>query len=144
MTWPRRRVAVLRPWPPPPATAAAAAAGGASFAAGGAFCSSPELQARAQARVTALDARLACPEAEAASGAVRYVYATTVGDGPRVLAPSESLAGPDGLPLAVAGAADGEFDKALELGRGRCGGSGGGRGRGATAARPRRRARATS
>jgi hypothetical protein len=45
---------------------------------------------------------------------VRYVYATTVGDGPRVLGAEPSLAGADGLPRERAAAgAEGEFDKAL-------------------------------
>jgi diphosphomevalonate decarboxylase len=105
---------LLAHFPPPPPGAAAAAGGGGSFKADGSFCSSPALQARAQALVPALDARLACAEGEAASGAVRYVYATTVGDGPRVLGAEHSLAGADGLPLERAQAgAEGEFDKAL-------------------------------
>ena len=55
-----------------------------------------------------------CAEGDAAGGAVRYVYATTVGDGPRVLGAEHSLAGADGQPLERAAAgAEGEFDKAL-------------------------------
>lgn len=46
-------------------------------------------------------------------GALRHIYVTSAGDGPRVLGPADSLAHPGtGLPLLVAQSAS-EFDRAL-------------------------------
>ena len=102
---------LLAHFPPPPAGEVPAG----SFGAGAGFVSNSQLQAQAEALVPALDARLACDAAEVAAsrGLVRHVYATTVGDGPRVLGAAESLAGADGLPLAAARAEDAALDKGL-------------------------------
>jgi hypothetical protein len=75
--------------------------------------SAPGLLETASALIPSLPASLACSADNAAAGAVRHVYATSVGDGPRTLGAADCLAGPDGLPLATASAGDGEFDKGL-------------------------------
>lgn len=78
------------------------------------FCDSAELLAEAQAQVAALPAKLQA--ADATPGAVRHVYVTSVGDGPRVLAPAESLADPvSGMPVGAGAAAGagGGFAKSL-------------------------------
>ncbi len=77
------------------------------------FVSSPELYAEASALVAGLPAALACGAGASAPGSVRHVYATSVGDGPRTLGADAALANAEGLPLIVAAAGDGEFDKGL-------------------------------
>lgn len=101
-------LAVLLSHFPAPATAGA----GAPFVSGSALAG---LQAEAEALLPGLPAALACPAGAAQPGGVRHVYATTVGDGPRVLPPSEALAdATTGLPFVTAVAGKGEeFDKAL-------------------------------
>ncbi len=75
--------------------------------------SSPAVHEEARKLVAGLDPRLACAAEAAAPGAVRHVYVTSVGDGPRTLGAADCLANAEGLPLATASAADGEFDKGL-------------------------------
>lgn len=68
----------------------------------------------AEAAAAVVPAALRCPPGAAAPGAVRHVYVTRPGDGPRVLAPGDALADAvTGLPFVVAAAHDGAFDKAL-------------------------------
>ncbi len=81
------------------------------------FVSAPAVQAAAMALLPSLPAKLVCAPESTQSGAVRFVYVTSVGDGPRVLKPEEALAdATTGMPLASASApaADGEeYAKAL-------------------------------
>jgi hypothetical protein len=77
------------------------------------FVSNSKLHEEASALVGGLPASLACSADASAPGAVRHVYLTSVGGGPRTLGPADALAGADGQPLVLAGAADGEFDKGL-------------------------------
>lgn len=87
------------------------------------FVSSPALHAEAKALLAAGGSALPAslhPSADPASawapapGAVRHVYVTSPGDGPRVLAASEALADPvTGLPHVTADKHSGQFDKAL-------------------------------
>lgn len=74
------------------------------------FCSSPAVHKEADALLPSLPAKLLPAPGTTTAGAVRYVYVTSVGDGPRVLPAAESLAdAATGLPLAsAAAAADGE------------------------------------
>ena len=95
-----RLLAVLRahfpPPPPPPA-----GAGGEPWLTG---AGAAALEEEAAAAAGALPPGLACEPHRAQPGAVRHVYATSVGDGPRVLSASEALADPEGVPLAKAAA----------------------------------------
>ncbi len=87
---------------PRAAPAAALPRGYAPYAAGGgAYVSCAATAAAAAARVPALAGKLACAPDAAAPGALRYIYVTGVGDGPRTLDPAaDSLAGDDHLPRA--------------------------------------------
>jgi hypothetical protein len=75
--------------------------------------SSAALHEQAAPLIAALPAAVACAPADASPGAVRHVYVTSVGDGPRTLPPSKALAGPAGLPIDAATDADGAFDSGL-------------------------------
>ena len=104
-------------FPPPPDAAAVAAAFGAGA---GGFVSDAALAAQAQAALAALPPHLACaPEARAEPGALRHIYVTSVGDGPRVLF-STGAGGSGcladchtGMPHVVAAAHGGGVAKAL-------------------------------
>ncbi len=69
----------------------------------------------AQTLVTTLPSTLANPSTIDTShiGAIRHIYVTSVGDGPRILNPSDSLANTEGLPLIIATSKHTEFDKGL-------------------------------
>jgi diphosphomevalonate decarboxylase len=97
-------LAVLRAHFPPPA----ASDGGAPWLSG---AGAAALLEEAGAALAALPPALACAPGREQPGAVRHVYATSVGDGPRVLPASEALADAEGVPLASA-AAEG-VDKGL-------------------------------
>lgn len=93
---------------------------GLSFGATAGYVSSPSLAAEA-ARV-ALPPSVACPPGRQAPGAVRHIYVTSVGDGPRVLASTGRPGSDDGAaladgvtgqPRAAAATPAGEFDRAL-------------------------------
>lgn len=80
------------------------------------FVGNAGMEAAAQALIPTLPAHVApSDKMPATPGAVRHVYVTSVGDGPRVLPQAQALADPvTGLPYVVAdAAAAGEFDKAL-------------------------------
>ena len=80
-----------------------------------------ELVAAARAEAASLPPALrpspdAAPASAAMPGALRHIYVTSAGDGPRVLGPADSLAhAGSGLPLVLAAslAEGGEFDRAL-------------------------------
>ena len=76
--------------------------------------SSPSLAEAASALIPTLPPAVACTPGAATPGAVRHIYVTSVGDGPRVLPTTEALADAEtGLPFTLAAAHDGAFDKAL-------------------------------
>ena len=76
------------------------------------FVSSPALAAEAAS--VSVPTAVRCAAGAETAGAVRHVYVTSAGDGPRVLRADEALAdAATGMPFVTAVAHDGAFDVAL-------------------------------